>query len=101
MCKNFLYMVILVVKALCVFDGKAPAMGFAWRVMHDLETHICRFNISPFCLSLELAANAMIAFQNRWRLMLNDLHWVGAMLNPLLHGWALLHEDEDLRTILI
>ena len=28
-CENFLYMVIPVVKAFCVFDGKAPAMGLA------------------------------------------------------------------------
>ena len=75
-------------------------MGFPWRVMHDLETHICGFNRPPFCLSLELAANAMIAFQNRWRLMLNDLHWTGVMLNPLLRGWAPFYEDEDSRTIL-
>ena len=39
-CENFLYMVIPVVKALCVFDSKAPAMGLAWKVMHDLETHV-------------------------------------------------------------
>jgi hypothetical protein len=39
-CENFLYMVIPVVKVLCVFDGKAPAMGLAWRVMHDLQTHV-------------------------------------------------------------
>jgi hypothetical protein len=31
--------VIPVVKALRVFDGKAPAMGLAWKVMHDLHTH--------------------------------------------------------------
>ena len=42
----------------------------------------------------------MLTFQNRWRLMLTDLHWAGVMLNPLLHGWAPLHEDEDSRTIL-
>jgi hypothetical protein len=35
-CENVLYMVIPVVKALRVFDGKAPAMGLAWKVMHDL-----------------------------------------------------------------
>ena len=93
-------MVIPVVKALCVFDGKVPVMGLAWRVMHDLQNHICGFSKHPFCLSLELAANAMLTFQNRWRLMLNDLHWVGVMLNPLLCGWAPLHEDENLRTIL-
>jgi hypothetical protein len=43
-CKFFLYMVIPVVKALRVFDGKAPAMGLAWRVMHDLQTHIRGFS---------------------------------------------------------
>lgn len=99
-CENFLYMVIPVVKALRVFDGKAPAMGMAWRVMHDLQTHIRGFSKPPFRLSPELAANAMLTFQNRWRLMLNDLHWAGAMLNPLLRGWAPLHEDENSRTIL-
>ena len=39
-CENFLYMVISMVKILCVFDGKALAMGLAWKVMHDLETHV-------------------------------------------------------------
>jgi hypothetical protein len=99
-CKNSLYMVIPVVKALRVFDGKLPAMGLAWKVMHDLQTHIRGFSKPPFRLSPELAANAMVTFQNRWRLMLNDLHWAGAMLNPVLRGWAPLHEDEISRTIL-
>jgi hypothetical protein len=35
-CKKNLYMVIPVVKALRVFDGKAPSMGLSWKVMHDL-----------------------------------------------------------------
>jgi hypothetical protein len=61
-CKNFLYMVIPVVKALRVFDGKALAMGLTWRVLHDLQTHICGFSKPPFHLSLELAANAMLTF---------------------------------------
>ena len=100
MCKNFLYMVIPVVKALCVFDGNAPAMGLAWRVMHDLETHVCGFSRPPFRLSAELATNAMLTFQNRWRLMLTNIRWAGAMLNPLLRGWAPLHEEEDSRKIL-
>ena len=99
-CENFLYMVIPVVKALRVFDGKAPAMGMAWKVMHDLQTHIRGFSKPPFRLSPELAANAMGTFENRWRLMLNDLHWAGAMLNPVLRSWAPLHEHENSRTIL-
>ena len=42
-CKNFLYMVIPVVKALRLFDGKAPAIGMAWRVMYDLKIHVQGF----------------------------------------------------------
>ena len=68
--------------------------------MHNLKTHVRGFSRPSFCLSLELVANAMIVFQNIWRLMLNDLHWARAMLNPLLYGWAPLYEDEDLKTIL-
>jgi hypothetical protein len=55
----FLYMVILVVKALRVFDGKAPAMGLAWKVMHDLQTHIQSFTEPPFHLELDLAEQAL------------------------------------------
>ena len=62
MCKNFLYMVIPVVKALRVFDAKAPAIGLAWKVMHDLETHVHEFVQPPFVLSVDLAAEAMSIF---------------------------------------
>ena len=53
-CENFLYMVIPVVKALCLFDGKALAIGMVWRVMYDLKIHMQRFAEQPFCLALEL-----------------------------------------------
>ena len=99
-CKNFFYMVIHVVKALRVFNGKAPAMGLAWKVMHDLETHVREFVEPPFALSADLAAEAMSTFQNRWWMMLTDLHWAGAMLNPILRGWAPLHEHVHSRRIL-
>ena len=52
-------MVIPVVKALCVFDGKAPAMGLAWKVMHDLETHVREFVQPSFAFSADLVAEAM------------------------------------------
>ena len=32
--------------------------------------------------------------------MLTDLHWAGAMLNPILCGWAPLYEHEHSRRIL-
>ena len=41
--ENFLYMVIPVIKALCLFDGKAPATSMAWRIMYDLKIHVQGF----------------------------------------------------------
>ena len=100
MCENFLYMVILVVNALRVFNSKAPAMGLARKVMHDLETHVHKFVEPPFTLSIDLAAEAIFTFQNRWWMMLTDLHWARAILNPILRGWTPLHEYEHSRRIL-
>ena len=99
-CENLLYMVILVVKAFCVFDGKAPAMGLAWKVMDDLDTLVCEFVQPSFALSADLVGEAMFTFRHRWLMMLTDLHWAGAMLNLVLHGWAPLHEHEHSRRIL-
>ena len=33
-------------------------------------------------------------------MMLTDLHWAEAMLNPVLRGWAPLHEHDHSRRIL-
>ena len=65
MSENFLYMMIPVIKALCVFDGKALAMGLAWKVMHDLETHFREFVQPSFALSANLVAEAMSIFRHR------------------------------------
>ena len=99
-CKNFLYMVIPVVKALRVFDGKGPAMGLAWKVMYDLQTHVRGFRRAPFNMSADLADVALDQFRDRWDLMRTELHWVGGLLNPGLRGWLPLHEHEQARRIL-
>jgi hypothetical protein len=99
-CENFLYMVNPVVKALRVFDGKAPAMGIAWKVMYDLKNHIEGFSSAPFNLDTNIAERALQSFQDRWTLMLTDLHWAGGLLNPTLRAWAPLHEHEQSRMIL-
>ena len=74
-------------------------MELVWKVMHDLETHVRKFVEPPFALSTDLAAEAMFTFQNRWWMMLTDLHWVGAILNPILRGWALLDKHEHSKRI--
>ncbi len=62
-CKNFLYMVIQIVKALRVFDGTGPAMGLIWRVMYDLEAHVHRFIQPLFGLTPNLGTIALNAFE--------------------------------------
>ena len=99
-CENCLYMVIPIVKALRLFDGKAPAIGVAWRVMYDLKIHVQGFAEQPFCLGLELDRRALLSSENRWALMMTDLHWAGGMLNSTLRGWAPLHEHDQSRRIL-
>ena len=61
-----MYMMIPVIKALHIFDGKTPAMGLAWKVMHDLKIHVRKFVEPPFALSIDLATDFMFTFQNRW-----------------------------------
>jgi hypothetical protein len=46
-CKNFLYILILTLKALCVFDNKALIKGLAWKVIYGNEQQICRFHWPP------------------------------------------------------
>jgi hypothetical protein len=99
-CEIFLYMVIPVVKALHVFDGKAPTMRLTWKVMHDLQTHIQSFTQPSFHLKLDLAEQVLENFRDRWRLMKTDLHWAGVMLNPMLRGWRSLHDLPESWTIL-
>ena len=41
-CQNYTYMVVDIMKALRVFDGKEPAMGKAWLTMNNLRKHIFR-----------------------------------------------------------
>ena len=52
-CENFLYMVIPVVKALRVFDGKTPVMGLAWKVCEP-KNRISLLKIVFFQIFFEL-----------------------------------------------
>ena len=99
-CENFLFMVTPVLEVLRVFDGKQPAMGKAWLVMHELQKHVQKFADPPFNLDRDLAESALNSFQTRWGLMLTDLHWAGGLLNPFLIGKITLHENPRARPAL-
>ena len=69
-------------KALWVFHGKEPAMGKALLTMNNLRKHIFRLQYPPFSLTPTIAEEIEENFMKRWDMMLTDLHYVGAMLNP-------------------
>ena len=73
-------------KAVWVFDEKEPAMGKAWLTMNNLKKHIFRLRNPHFWLTPAIAEEIEEDFMKQWNMMLTDLHFVGAMLNPYLWG---------------
>ena len=71
-------------KALWVFDGKELAMGKAWLIMDNLRKHIFRLRYTSFSLTPAIAEEIEENFMKRWDMMLTDLHYARAMLNPYL-----------------
>ena len=99
-CRNYTYMVEDVMKALRVFDGKEPAMGKAWLTMNNLRKHIFRLWYAPFSLTLAIAEEIEENFMKRWDMMLTDLHYAGAMLNPYLGGHMELQHNGEVKRAL-
>ena len=73
-------------KALLVFNGKEPAIRKAWLTMNNLRKHIFRLRYPPFSLTPDIAEEIEENFMKRWDMMLTDLHYAKAMLNPYLRG---------------
>ena len=87
-------------KALWVFDGKEPAMGKAWLTMNNLRKHIFRLWYTPFSLTPAIAEEIEENFMKRWDMMLTDLHYAGAMLNPYLRGHMELQQNGEVKRAL-
>ena len=84
-------------KALRVFDGKELAMGKAWLIMNNLRKHIFRLRYPPFSLTLAIAEEIEENFMKRWDMMLTDLHYVGAIMNPYLRGHMELQQNGEVK----
>ena len=87
-CQKYIYVIEDGMKALLVFDGKELAMGKAWLTMNNLRNHIFRIQYPLFLLTAAIAKEIEENFMKRWNMMLTDLHYAGAMLNPYLWGLA-------------
>ena len=87
-------------KALRVFDGKEPAMGKAWLTMNNLRKHIFRLLYAPFSLTPAIAEEIEKNFMKRWDMMLTNLHYDGAMLNPYLREHMELQQNGEAKRVL-
>ena len=82
-------------KALRVFDEKDPAMGKAWLTMNNLRKHIFRLQYPPFSLIPAIAEEIEENFMKRGDMMLTNLHYARAMLNPYLRGHMELQQNGE------
>ena len=87
-------------KALQVFDGKEPTMGKAWLTMNNLRKHIFKLRYAPFFLTPAIAEDIEENFMKRWDMMLTNLHYAGAMLNPYLRGHMELQQNGEAKRAL-
>ena len=83
-CENFVHVVEPPLVTLKTFDGQTPAMGRAWLAMNNLEKHVYALRDVPFYLSASITTRFEAAFDKRWKMMITDLHYAGALLNPYL-----------------
>jgi hypothetical protein len=94
-CQNYVHMVEDVLNALRVFDGREAAMGRVWLTMKNLKIHIFNLRNPPFNLPTRIATTLEENFIKRWDMMLTDLHYAGALLNPYLKDVLQIQENGD------
>ena len=92
-CENFVHLVEPALVTLRTFDGQKPAMGRAWLAMNNLKNHVFALRDAPFLLDPVIASRFEEQFNSRWKMMLTDLHYAGALLNPYLTDCVELQRD--------
>jgi hypothetical protein len=99
-CQNYVHMVEDVLKALRVFDGREAAMRRAWLTMNNLKKPIFNLRNPPFNLPTHITTTLEENFTKRWDMMLTDLHYAGALLNPYLKVVLEIQENGDAKRAL-
>ncbi len=99
-CQNYTHMVDDVLKALRLFDGRQPAMAQAWLTMNNLKKHIFKLRNPPFSLPSRIATRIETTFTKRWEMMITDLHYAGALLNPYLRNVRELEDNHEAKRAL-
>ncbi len=93
-------MVESILMSFMAFDGKQACMGKAWFIMKTLEWHVLSLQNPLFELPSNLANVIEDQFYQKQKMLMIDLHYVGALFNPYLLGEAHLHDDADVKEAL-
>ena len=80
-------------KTLRVFDGKESTIRKAWLTINYLRKHIFKLQNPPFLLTPAIAEEIEENFMKQWNMILTDLHYIGAMLDPYQWGLAELQHN--------
>ncbi len=99
-CVNFIHMVELVLMSLKAFDRKQPCMGRVWLIMKTLEWHVLSLRDPWFKLPSNLVNLIENWFYQRWKMLMTNLHYAMALLNPYLLGEVCLHGDANAKEAL-
>ena len=75
-------------------------MGNAWLTMNNLRKHIFRLRYPPFSLTPVVTEEIEENFMKRWDMILTDLHYTRAMLNPYLRGHMELQQNREAKRAL-
>jgi hypothetical protein len=59
-------------------------MAKAWLEMNNLKRHVFSLREPDFNLPASMATRLEVQFMHRWDMMLTNLHYAGALLNPFL-----------------
>jgi hypothetical protein len=97
-CQNYVHMVKDFLKALQVFDGREAAMGRVWLTMNNLKKHIFNLWNLPFNLPGCIALEENIT--KKWNIMITDLYYTCALLNPYLKDVMERQENGDAKRAL-
>jgi len=92
-----MHMVEPILVSLGAFNGKQPCMGRAWFFMKTLMRHVLSLRDPPFELPSSLVDVIENQFYQRWRMLMIDIHYVGALLNPYFLVKVRMHDDANVK----
>jgi hypothetical protein len=87
--------------ALKEFDGKQPCMGNVYIIMRALRHHVAALHNAPFNMPSNLVEPLEVALRNIEAMVVSDLHYIGALLNPHLIKDMELRDDQHMMAGLI